>query len=61
MFLEFAHYMRLMRDLIRARHDTGGDLSEEEESRHVSELDDAWNAMTVAEQEQAERDFGRKP
>ena len=57
----YGRYVQLMCELLNARRDAGGTLPDEEESRHVSELDDIWNAMTVAEREQAERELGRKP
>ncbi len=49
-------YLQRMQVLVRARADADdGVLSQDEESRHMSDLDAIWTRMSVVEQEQVER------
>ena len=50
-------YRLLLSQLLFEREAAGGDLSEEEESRHVALLDDVWWTLSASDQEQIEREL----
>lgn len=53
--LAIAHYRQELSKLLKAREAAGGSLDEAEEARRLALLDDCWNGMTSAEQDEAER------
>ena len=50
-------YIKAMKILISKRIEAGGTLSDEEESKSVSELNDLWFSLTDIEQDEVEDYF----
>lgn len=54
-----ARYRARLEVLLAAREAAGGELSEEEESRHVEELDALWAKLTDDERDDATSGSGK--
>lgn len=50
-------YWRRLEELLDARRQAGGELSEAEESRHVAELDALWHGLGNLERAEIEREL----
>jgi len=53
-------YRRLLHTLVRERKSAGGTLPMSVESRYACELDDLWALLSLAEQEEIEREIERE-
>jgi hypothetical protein len=54
-------FFELMRALLLARETAGGELSQDEESRRVGEMDLCWRKMSEEEQLLADAEFSTEP
>jgi hypothetical protein len=50
-------YKRLLRALLKEREEAGGTLPMAVEYRYVEQLEPLWHSMTLAEQEEIEREL----